>query len=532
MKDHFTFAVGNIARHGDTDVFPFPLENRIFFDLADEAVAALESIHKDFDRAIHDIPPIFEKALSVVGYNGFRPAAQLDPLWNAYLLGLLTSVADKIEAARVPKDAGIVFSYRVKVDTPQFLLFDTNMGWVEFQQRSLALAAEHSHVLCCDISDFYPRVYHHRLENALKKTGGDDIVIQRIMRLLSRFSGGVSYGLPVGGPAARLLSELILNRTDKMLLTHKVTFCRFVDDYRIFANSKTEAYQALLLLSQILLADEGLTLQRSKTRVLSRDEFVATSPLSEPAEYPDSEHAEARSLLRLRLRYDPYSPTAEEDYEKLKEMLSEFDIVGMLAREVRKARIDESMTRKLIKSIKYLDAPTRQQAVESLLDSIEVLYPLFAQIMIVVKAVYADLNSAVQQKTQLCLRTLILEKSHITSVPTHLAYALRVLAEDNSIECDAVLAQLYGEQHSMMVRRDIILAMAKHNADHWLSNRSKQYATLTEWEKTAMVVASFVLGDEGDHFRKPLKGGASPMTLLAMKWAEAKVKARAWEVPL
>ena len=515
MKDHFTFAVGNIARHGDTDVFPFPAENRVFFDLADEVVAVLEL-----------------KALSVVSYNGFRPAAQLDPLWNAYLLGLITSIADKIEAARVSKDAGIVFSYRVKLDPAHHLLFDTNIGWIEFQQQSLALAAKHTHVLCCDISDFYPRVYHHRLENALKKTGADDSVTVRIMRLLSRFSGGVSYGLPVGGPAARLLSELILNRTDKMLLTHRVVFCRFVDDYRIFTSSKAEAYQALLFLSQILLADEGLTLQRSKTRVLSRDEFVATSPLAEPPEDPDSEHAEARSLLRLRLRYDPYSPTADEDYENLKEVLSRYDIVGMLARELRKARVDESMTRKLIKSIKYLDAPTRQQALESLLDSVEVLYPLFVQIMIVIKAVYADLDDKVQQKIQFCLRTLISDKSHIISVPTHLAYALRVLAEDNSIECDAILARLYDEQHSMMVRRDIILAMAKHNADHWLSNRSKQYATLTEWEKTAMVIASFVLGDEGEHFRKPLKGGASPMAILAMKWAESKLRAGAWEVPL
>ncbi len=532
MKSHFEFAVGNIARHGDTDVFPYPVENRIFFDLPDDTVAALEALHKDFDKAIHETPPLFEKALSVVGYNGFRPAAQLDPLWNAYLLGLVTAVSDKIEAARVPRDTGIVYSYRVKVDPVQFLLFDRDVGWMEFQKRSLALAAEHSHVLCCDISDFYPRVYHHRLENALKKTGATDTVAGRIMRLLSRFSGGVSYGLPVGGPAARLLSELLLNRTDKLLLTHKIVFCRFVDDYRIFAKSRAEAYQALLLLSQILLSDEGLTLQRAKTRVLSRDEFMATSPLTEPAEDVDTPNSEARSLLRLRLRYDPYSPTAEEDYENLKEMLSKYDIVGMLAREVRKARIDESMTRKLIKSIKYLDAPTRHQAVESLLDNIEVLYPLFAQIMMVIKAVYADLDANMQQKTQICLRSLIMEKSHITAVPTHLAYAIRVMAADNSVECDAILAQLYDQQNSMMVRRDIILAMAKHNADHWLSNRSRHYATLTEWEKTAMLVASFALGDEGDHFRKPLRGGASPMAALAIKWADGKMKSGTWEVPL
>lgn len=532
MKKFFEFALGNVARHGDTDVFPFPVENRIFFDLPADALAALDRIHKEFDKAIHETPPIFENALSVAGYNGFRPASQLDPLWNAYLLGLVSSIGSDIEQSRVPSDAGIVYSYRVRLDKTTYLLFDPNVGWTEFQKRSIKLAGASEFVLCCDISDFYPRIYHHQLKNALDKTKADPLIVARIMRLLSRFSGGVSYGLPVGGPAARLLSELLLNRTDKLLLANKISFCRFVDDYRVFAKSKADAYQALLLLSRILSVDEGLTLQRNKTRIMSRDEYVTTNPLTDLADNGDAAHAEARSLLRVRLRFDPYSPTAEEDYDKLKEMLGKYDIVGMLAREVRKSRMDESLTRKLIKSIKYLDVETKQRAVLSLLDNLEVLYPLFGQIMIMLRAIYDELNTDTKTSVQQRIRELIANNSYIICVPTHMAYALRLLAQDNSVECDALLADLYKQQHSMMIRRDIILAMARHNADYWLSNCRKQYTTLTEWEKTAMVIASFVLGDEGDHWRKAIRGGVLPMAELAMKWAGSKLKAGAWEIPL
>jgi len=188
---------------------------------------------------------------------------------------------------------------------------------------------------------------------------------------------------------------------------------------------------------------------------------------------------------------------------------------------------EESLTRKLIKSIKYLDAETKQKAVLSLMDNLEVLYPLFGQIMITLRAIYDELNPDTKTSVLQRVRELIAGNSHIICVPTHMAYALRLLAQDNSVECDALLADLYKQQHSMMIRRDIILAMARHNADYWLSNCRKQYATLTEWEKTAMVIASFLLGDEGDHWRRVIRGGVSPMAELAMKWVESKVKAGA-----
>jgi hypothetical protein len=532
MNNHFAFALKNIAKYGDTDIFPFPMENKVFFDLPAESLAALDKIQRDFDKAIKETPPIFEKALSVSGYNGFRPASQLDPLWNAYLLGLVSSISDNIEKCRVPQNLGIVYSYRVNRDEEKYLFFDPKIGWTEFQLRSIELARTNEFVLCCDISDFYPRIYHHQLENALDKTKSDPQTVNNIMNLLNSFSSGVSYGLPVGGPAARLLSELLLNRTDRQLLANKINFCRFVDDYRIFTKTKAEAYQVLLLLSKYLLDNEGLTLQKHKTRIISKDEYIATNPLTDSQEDAGSEHAQAGSLLKVRLRFDPYSVTADQDYENLREIITKYDIVGILAKEIRKSQIDESLTRKLIQSIKFINGENKQKAILTLMDNLEVLYPLFGQIMITLHGTYEDLSSETKTSIQKRIGELITNNSHITSVTTHLAYAIRLLAQDESFENDAVLTTIYKQETSMIIRRDIILAMAKRNSDFWLTDRRKTYDRLTEWEKTAMVMASYKLGDEGSHWRRSQRGKLSPMAELAAKWVETKIATGSWEIPL
>jgi hypothetical protein len=158
MRDHFKAALENITRHGDTDILPFPLEVYIFFDKFDETIAILESIHAGFEDALQTMPPDHEDVLAAVGYSGFRRATQIDPIWNVYLLSLVLAIADDIEHARLPVERQIIHSYRVNRDATAKTIFDHDRGWVSFQKRSAELAATHSHVLLCDISDFYPRV--------------------------------------------------------------------------------------------------------------------------------------------------------------------------------------------------------------------------------------------------------------------------------------------------------------------------------------------------------------------------------------
>jgi Reverse transcriptase (RNA-dependent DNA polymerase) len=418
MREYFERALANIIKHGDTDIFPYPIETLIFFDKKQETIDLLLDLNKDLPRSLADYTPANHSALAPVGYTGFRWATQIDPIWNAYLLGLVISIADKIEDARLPKTENTVFSYRYAWDATTSDLFDKNYNWRSFMEHSLILAKKSKFVVVCDISEFYPRLNHHRLENSLKQLHLPGDQPSKIMRFLTDFSGTNSYGIPIGGPAARILSELLLNQIDRLLRSEGITFCRFADDYHLFANNYEQAFRGLLFLSEKLLNNQGLQLQKSKTRIMSGQEFVSTNPLTEDDDEDAADSkilaprqlkpdAQAKNLLSFSIRFDPYSPTARDDYQTLRK-----------------------------------------------------------------------------------------------------------------------------ETRSPMLRTDIILTMAKWRATYWLSDLKTNFRNLSPPERRAFIIASYVLTDEGSHWREFIKPKLSPLEILVRDWAAQKSQIKTWSVPI
>lgn len=532
-KEVALFAIQNVARFGDTDVFPFPLENHWFHDAGDDVADLLMQLDTDFDEWLRLYPVNFATGLSSVGYNGFRAATQIDPIWNAYFLALVLQVAADLEKARLPVSKEVVFSYRFLPSEEDKTIFDRTVGWSAFHRTALDRSASCEFVVSTDISDFYPRIYHHRLENALKQATQNAEVVRRIMDILGRLSGGTSYGLPVGGQASRLLAELLLNRTDHLLQMRGMRFCRFVDDYLIFVDSPDAAQSALVQLSETLLTNEGLTLARAKTRVLSRAEFGRISPMADIDEDRSSDEAMAREFLGIRLVFDPYSPTADDDYELLRDQLQKFDITGMLVRELRKSRIDETLSRHLIKSMRYLQPRLRDAAVISVIHNLATLFPIFPSVAILLHQIISEISEGAQEEVFEVLRNLISKGSYILSVPANLGFAIRILTYDRAEETDALLMEVYLRPRvNMMVKRDILLALARRRVDYWLSEQLKQFSVLTLWEKRALVVASYTLGDEGSHWRRRIRADLHETDKHFMLWVGSKNNGQVWELPL
>jgi hypothetical protein len=116
MKQFFEHAISNITTHGDTDIFPFPIENHVFFDKTKDVVDLLLDIDQNFANRLAQFPPSNNSALAPISYEGFRWATQLDPVWNAFFLGVVLSIAEDIERVRIPKADNAVFSYRYQWD--------------------------------------------------------------------------------------------------------------------------------------------------------------------------------------------------------------------------------------------------------------------------------------------------------------------------------------------------------------------------------------------------------------------------------
>jgi hypothetical protein len=527
LKQAIRASLKNIAAHGDTDIFPFPFETHVFFDRLDDCCTLLTNLHEDFDNYLASYPPFTLVTLTQVGYTGFRWSTQIEPFWNAYYLALVISLADQIEVKRIPEVEKTVFSYRYNWNDEHSKLFNDN-SWRDYKLRSLELSRDADFVVLTDISDFYPRIYHHRIENALQRLPSPGDLPARIMRLLSSFAKNVSYGLPIGGPASRILAELALMPVDEHLFRRRISFCRYADDYSIFCKSKSDAYKALVLLSEKLF-NEGLVLQKNKTRIMSAEEFRETSAFLDPrVNGTDSGRAtEEQKLLNISIRFDPYSPTAEEDYERLKAAVNEVDIVGILGREVMKTAIDPTVAKQAINAIRALNPFARDGAIRTLLDStnLDVLSPVFVTVMRAIRGVYEELKDDGKDLVDNALTKIYDSHSHLLSVDLNLSYFILALSMRASRRKEEILVELFDQQVSPLIRRQIILAMAKWKCFYWLTDIRQKYAGLGEWEKRAFILASYILGDEGKHWRQHTSHSWTPMDRLVRDWFSQRFQA-------
>jgi hypothetical protein len=203
----------------------------------------------------------------------FRKAASIQPWDLIKYLSLVLMCADDIEAARPRLDKNIVFSYRFLPNAG--FLFNGNYDYRSFTRHVTWKLKQGKYKLYikADIANYYDRLNLHRLENVLLSYCKDKKAVKIINQLLLFWANRDSYDLPVGSNASRILAEAELIDVDNYLLSKKIDFARFVDDYRIFANDAKEAHY-LLNLFIARLSIEGLSVNTGKTSIEEAKKFL------------------------------------------------------------------------------------------------------------------------------------------------------------------------------------------------------------------------------------------------------------------
>ena len=349
-------------------------------------------------------------------------------------------------------------------------------------------------------------------------------MVGRIMQLLAVFSGSYSYGLPVGGPASRILSELTLNHIDKHLRSRNITFCRYADDFTLFCNSQSEAYNYLILLAE-KLSNEGLSLQKNKTKIITTKEFEEIHAFLDPLSAENPAADDEQKLLNISISFDPYSATAEEDYLALKEAVKSIDIISILSKEVNKTRIDQTVTKQAINSIKVLSPELQLQSIRILLDpeNLLSLAPVFTTIMRAIRSVYKDLNDEGKEVVNSSLLQLFETDSHLIRIELNLNYIIQVLSLEYSDTKEKLFIKLFDQTNDHLLRRQIIIALANWDCHFWLSDIRKRFTTFTIWERRSFIYASYFLGDEGRHWRKNNKSAFDEAERIITDWAAERV---------
>jgi hypothetical protein len=213
--------------------------------------------------------------------------------------------------------------------------------------------------------------------------------------------------------------------------------------------------------------------------------------------------------------------------------IERFDILGLLREELLKSRVHISLARKIIAAIKYLEPRIRDDAITTLIDNAELLYPIFSGVLTVAKNVFDELSPDAQKYVHQRIVELVESKSHVLRVDLNLAFAIRLLSCRQSPEAEAALAQIYKRStSSTLLRRDIILTMAKWKNWYWLSDLRTNFRSLSPGERRAFIVASYALRDEGKNWRHHTSNEFSPLEHLVQAWASEKINQANWTIPL
>jgi len=150
-------------------------------------------------------------------------------------------------------------------------------------------------------------------------------------------------------------------------------------------------------------------------------------------------------------------------------------------------KIDQTVTKQAINSVKALTEENQVQAVKILLDhdNLTTLSPVFTTIMRSVRSVYEDLSEEGKDIVDNSLLELFQEENYLTKIELNLNYIVQILSLRHSHQKVELFVKLFETETNHFLKRQIIVAMTNWENHFWLVDVKKQFTTLTTWERRA-----------------------------------------------
>jgi len=484
-------ALGAVKRHGYSDFFPEPPEFHLVIANWPDLRAYLANVDLDTYEGYDRITIFAPKSRLNI-----RRVTLLHPFDLSLYTGLVLALRDDINASRLPRRPRRLFSYRAD-NAKAEALYSDSPSFTEFREE-IARRAEkpkHSFVGITDIADFYARLYQHRLVNALQAaTGsGKEGYIRVLGKMLSRFSDGVSYGIPIGPPASRPLAEAALIDVDSTLISYGIDFIRYSDDFVIFSADPDGAEYGIRILGETLFQNHGLTLQTAKTRLLDIEDYV------EQYLTPHSEkEAERRKLLELVGQYDDAVPYDELDDDQRREV-DALNLAEMLEEALAE---DQNVDfREVSFILGRLSALQKPELIPIVLDNLERLYPVAHSVASFFRQ-FTSLDKRTRDKVARAVLDPILGGSRM---PTeyYCIWALSLFHDHAAWNHSQELLRVFRETNSDPIKRFAALALATSGTRSEAIQTPKHLGCVSSLSRTAILLATAKMGnDERKYFRQ------------------------------
>lgn len=480
-----------IEEHGCSAFFPHPFEIAAIRACWDKIRPVLERV-----ELLSYIPREAYMLISPKQKYVVRPIHLLDPIDAILFMGLAWRLAPLAEAKRISPSDEVVYSFRLQsqgTGIPSVI-----NEWNAYIQKIESKSRDCKMVATADIVDFFPRIYLHRLENAIAAVTEAKYETRAIMRLLEGWSEGTSFGIPIGPIASNLLAEVLLVEVDDYLMHQGIDFVRFVDDYIIFANSEAECAKGLFLLGSRLQETQRLSLNMAKTRIMTSSDLHMQ--LAKPK---DADKILRQKIIEKVFRGDPY---AEVDYEKLSE-----EQKGLIDQLDAKQTIEQALAGDVadLTAIRFmlnvLSALRRPELIDPVLDNLPRLSPVSDAVARFLN-VFDKVTAADRTKIGQRILAYLQEADFIPDFQS--LWLLEPFANSREWDNIANLRSIAREHENRFVRRQAILALGQIGERSALLDVKSSLTDAKDWEWRAIIFACRNLPrDERDAFYQSIPVG-------------------------
>lgn len=512
-EDSIAWAISHLYKESDNDLFPRQYELDIIEELKPHVISICKNIdigNYKWNAARRFIIP--KDDLS------FRNATQLDIVDSILLGAIIYEFGSNIESKRIPSSQKTVFSYRF-LPEQNGTLYGNKKAWESFWESCKIEASTSSHVVVCDISDFYNQIYLHTVENQLAECQIPNQIIKSIKELLISITQRSSKGIPIGPHAFHLIAEMSLIPFDDNLTIKGLKFKRYVDDIVVFCDSYKEAKIALNTVALTLDREQRLTLQRQKTKILTSEDFIKVCKGNLYEEVGNdseqaildiiNEYSDGNTYAKVKL-----TELSNEDLEKL----DEIDIVDLLRSYLNTEHPNYEKIRWIYRRLSQIGLP---HAVDFSLENFEYLIPALNDVCLYINSCAENYESDWKSVGEIILE--ILEDEIIESNEFYQISLYNLFVYNPNLNHISTLISSFNKVPDS-IKRKILLASMHYKSASWLRELKEQFNSFDVWTRRAYIIAASKLPrEEREYFFKGIKARLGPDSILEdilMKWSK------------
>lgn len=484
-------AIKHLHKFGDTDLFPSLPEMQCYVDCTEKVAEAFENLTVGNFRPLNCIETLTPK-----GAMGFRISHQLSATDNIVYLASTILAAPELENYRQKSDNNRSFAYRF-VDNDEPRLFELGRSyhdWINFLTkfgRKDNPFDELSFGVLTDISDFYQRIYFHRIENMLADCNCDGRSAGLIKKLIQKVRAKQSFGIPVGSNASRIIAEALLTDTDNLLAAKNLSATRYVDDFRILASTEKEAHSILCVLAEYLMVTEGLSLNSSKTKIVKTEELRKSATQRLDDAFTSAEMLEIEEYIRLEYGEDELEDDIDLKEDSSKGMWMTSDRLLDKMKEISsKGLADISIYKAILRALRFLP----NVDVSRLLDEQKILlYYIPREFCLLIRSALADNPDAADEvKTVLLGLVAATPFSDLTFVR---AWVLDLFVRGPLTPAEADF-ETYDFSRSVYEKRYQLLLRGIFNDRPYFRAQRTRFSDFSDWEQPCLLLGSMCLPED------------------------------------